>query len=89
MSAQVDVNALFLELVAKEMVACGETKHVERSLTDWCIECVLFKPGNKDRAKSGITRFLQEAWHASNIRFATRIGCKPGQFWVTFSSDEF
>lgn len=89
MSVQVDVNALFVEYVAKEMVACGETRKVGDGLTRWIIECILFKPGNKERAKNGITKFLQEAWHATDIKFTTKHGCKPGQFWVVFSSDEF
>ena len=89
MSVQVDVNALFMDLVGSRMVACGETKQVVPSGNKWTVECWLYHPGNKEDAKAGITQFLQQAWRASEIRFFQKHGARPGQFWVSFSSDDF
>jgi len=89
MSVQVDVNALFVELVAKENVACGETKQVVGTLNDWTIECSLYKPGNKERAKSGLTAFLQQAWNAENIKFFQEHSAPAHKFWCRFTSVDF
>lgn len=89
MSVQKNVNELYMDLVGKQMCACGEVRHVENSLTKWTMECQLYKPGNKEKAKDGIRQFLQECWEAEEIKFFTKHGSKPGQFWVSFKSVEF
>ncbi len=89
MSVQVNVNELFLELIAKEMVACGETRQIVPSVNRWEIECMLFVGGNKERAKAGITKFLQEVWRAQGIRFYVKHKARPGQFWCSFQSDDY
>lgn len=89
MSVQVDVNARFVELVAKEMVACGECKQVIGSNDLWTIECMLHEGGNKEKAKAGIQAFITEVWDARDVSFFVKHGSRPGKFWVKFRSDLF
>jgi len=87
MSVQVDINALFVELVAKNMVACGETRQLPGSVNMWRIACMLFKGGNKEAAKQGLSDILRQAWGAEDIKFTVPKSGKPGQFDCTFRSD--
>jgi hypothetical protein len=89
MSVQVDVNALFVELVAKEMIGCGETKQVIGYDNQWTIACTEYEGANRERYKAGLASFLQQVWRATEIVFYTKHGAKPGQFWVRFTSVDF
>lgn len=89
MSVQVDVNAAYVELVAKQMVSCGTTKQNPGFPNQWTVDCQLYHGGNKEKAKEGIAEFLRFAWRATDIVFFTKHGAKPGQFWVRFTSVDF
>jgi hypothetical protein len=89
MSVEVDVRRLFVELVASENVACAETYQIVGSRNMWRVECMLYRGGNKEKAKAGLTKFLQQAWGAEDIKFTVAKGSKPGQFCCTFRSDIF
>jgi len=89
MSVQIDVSKLFVELVAKEMVACGEVKWMPGHANRWRVDCTLYRPGNKERAKAAIADFLRQAWSADDIKFNTKKGASPWNFCVTFRSDVF
>jgi len=89
MSVQVDVSALFVKLVAKQNVACGETRQLPGAKNMWRISCMLFHGANKEAAKEGLASFLRQAWDAEDIKFTIPKGGKPGQFDCTFRSDVY
>src|SRR5258708_27973015 len=84
MSVQVNVNELFLALIAKEMVACGETRQIVPSVNRWEIESMLFVGGNKETAKAAITKFLQEGWRAPAISIFAKHQARARQFLWSF-----
>jgi len=69
-------------------VMCGRLDSLQGYNGRWQLECFIIMDLTRDEAKRLVEMYCRAQWHGQDFSYFTKPQCKPGQFFVRFTSWE-